>query len=278
VLALLRKWTVDQWRAIDAERQPPPAGRFDWRPLVVLVTVALVLTTQWYWGDRDSYARLVRRPPPGEWLHSWYELKSFAYWTAWRVGGFLVVPVLVVLCWPGEKLRDFGFSTKGFVRHLWIYLALFLAILPLVIAVSYTKPFREQYPFYKLANRSTFDFVAWEIMYAAQFFSLEFFFRGFMVHGLKRAFGSHAIWVMVVPYTMIHFQKPVLECFGAVFAGIVLGTLALRTRSIWAGVLIHVSVALTMDLLSLANCPPDRPCPTEGSPVWERMPYDPARR
>ena len=34
-------------------------------------------------------------------------------------------------------------------------------------------------------------------------------------------------------------------------AGIVLGTLALRTRSIWLGVFIHVSVALSMDVAAI---------------------------
>ena len=71
--------------------------------------------------------------------------------------------------------------------------------------------------------------------------------------GLKRALGSHAIFVMCVPYCMIHFHKPVQEVTGAIFAGIILGTLALRTRSIWCGVLIHVSVAWTMDLLALSH-------------------------
>ena len=58
---------------------------------------------------------------------------------------------------------------------------------------------------------------------------------------------------MVVPYCMVHFGKPVPEVVGAIFAGIILGTLALRTRSIWCGVLIHISVAWTMDLLALSH-------------------------
>ena len=33
--------------------------------------------------------------------------------------------------------------------------------------------------------------------------------------------------------------------------GVVLGTLALRTRSIWAGFLIHVSVAISMDVAAI---------------------------
>lgn len=35
-------------------------------------------------------------------------------------------------------------------------------------------------------------------------------------------------------------------------AGIFLGTLAMKTRSIWSGFLIHVSVAVSMDLAALA--------------------------
>jgi membrane protease YdiL (CAAX protease family) len=50
---------------------------------------------------------------------------------------------------------------------------------------------------------------------------------------------------------MIHFGKPFLETLAAVLAGIVLGTLALRTRSIWSGFLIHVSVAISMDVAAL---------------------------
>ena len=46
------------------------------------------------------------------------------------------------------------------------------------------------------------------------------------------------------------------ETFGAIGAGLILGTLAMRTRSIWGGVLIHVGVAMTMDVLALAGCPP----------------------
>jgi membrane protease YdiL (CAAX protease family) len=96
----------------------------------------------------------------------------------------------------------------------------------------------------------------WEALYAAQFLALEFFFRGFLLQGLRRALGANAIFVMLVPYCMIHFGKPLPETLGAIGAGLILGTLAMRTRSIWGGVLIHVGVATTMDVLALRGCPP----------------------
>jgi hypothetical protein len=56
---------------------------------------------------------------------------------------------------------------------------------------------------------------------------------------------------MAVPYCMIHYGKPYFEAHGAIVAGIVLGSLSMKTRSIYAGFLVHITVALGMDLLSL---------------------------
>ena len=115
--------------------------------------------------------------------------------------------------------------------------------------VSFHESFNSYYPFYDNAHRSAAEFITWELFYFAQFFSLEFFFRGFMLFPLKRYMGSGAIFAMMLPYVMIHYGKPLPECFGAILAGLALGTLALRTRSIWPGVLIHVVVALACDLM-----------------------------
>jgi hypothetical protein len=111
-------------------------------------------------------------------------------------------------------------------------------------------PFQHTYPF-KLAARSWTDFLLWGSSMGGS--SPRCFFRGFMLQALRRTMGAYAIFVMVVPYCMIHFGKPMPETLGAIAAGLVLGTLALRTGSIWAGFLIHVSVAWTMDLLALVQ-------------------------
>jgi membrane protease YdiL (CAAX protease family) len=267
VLAAPARWirwlTVHQWRAIDRETGPTgPTGGFDWRVLVVLVTCCVVLTLQEYVGGRDVFADLW----PNDRTDRYWQLKSFGWWTAWRVGGYLVLPMLVILCMPGERLRDYYISLRGVLGKLWIYALMFGLILPAVIQASQHEGFYRTYPFYKWANRSSFDFWTWQLMYAAQFLSLEFFFRAFLLQGLRRSLGSNAIFVMVIPYCMIHYGKPMAETFGAIGAGLILGTLAMRTRSIWGGVLIHVGVALTMDLLALGHCPPaesGRQCPSD---------------
>ena len=56
---------------------------------------------------------------------------------------------------------------------------------------------------------------------------------------------------MAVPYCMIHYGKPYLEACGAMVAGVVLGSLSMKTRSIYPGFLVHVTVAILMDILAL---------------------------
>ena len=234
---------------------------WDFRPLVVLITVAVSLTLQEYIGEREFFTRHFPDLAYGE----YGELMRHGWWALWRFLGYVVIPVIVILCMPGERVRDYYLSFKNFRSKAGIYLVLFLLILPVVIAAPHLFPnFYLTYPFYKWANRSAFDLWAWEAMYAVQFMSLEFFFRGFMLKALRPRFGSYAIFVMVVPYCMIHYGKPMPETLGAIVAGTVLGTLAMRTRSIWGGVLIHIAVAITMDMMAVNHCPPAEvgPCPS----------------
>ena len=244
----LKKVSIDQWRAIDREtvRTPEDAGTTSIKVLVILVTVAISLTLQEYIGGHNAYVRYF----PNDGSRYW-ELWGFVWWSGWRVLGYVVIPMIVIAFMPGERIFDYHVSLRGFWKHLWIYVLLFACVLPAVIAASTTKSFRHTYPFYRMANRSQFDLWAWQVLYAAQFLSLEFFFRGFMLHGLRRVMGANAIFVMIVPYCMIHYGKPYLEAHGAIVAGVVLGSLAMRTKSIYSGFLVHITVAFLMDLLAL---------------------------
>ena len=254
---VVRWLTLHQWEAIDADRAPgdgEPARGVDWKVMIILVVACVSLTLQEYVGQRDLYEKWFPFDPAHP--DPYWSLKGFCWWTGWRVFGYLLLPMAVIACLPGERIRDYYVSPRGFIKHLWIYGVMFALILPAVVIASDTATFRHTYPFYKLASRSSFDLWTWEAMYAVQFLSLEFFFRGFLLQGLRRALGANAIFVMIVPYCMIHYGKPMAETFGAIGAGLILGTLAMRTRSIWGGVLIHVGVAWTMDLLAVQHCKP----------------------
>ena len=97
------------------------------------------------------------------------------------------------------------------------------------------------------------DLRIWWIFSVLQFVAVETFFRGFLVLGLAKRFGQMSILIATIPYLMIHFTKPPVEALAAIVGGIVMGFLAYRTKSVWWGVALHVSVAALMDFLSLGQ-------------------------
>lgn len=276
----------ESWREIDREaarerevRSAAGQTGYDWRPIAVFSVGAVCLALMEYLGHqslapngvislRELFERMAPRdaidPPETIWYvmrrSQFADLLGFVWWSGWRVLGFFLLPAVLVKLVLRERLADYGLATSGFLKHAWIYACFFAIVLVAVVVVSHEESFKTYYPFYEHASRSWFDFWAWELLYAAQFFSLEFFFRGFWLKAAKPSMGSHAIFAMVVPYCMIHFGKPFLETLGAIIAGVVLGTLALRTRSIWSGFLIHVTVAISMDMAALLQTTglPDR--------------------
>jgi membrane protease YdiL (CAAX protease family) len=200
----------------------------------------------------------------GEWLHGsanhyvgplrnsgWYDLVVYCWWTGWHLVSFLLLPWLVIRYLLGLRMGDMALRWNETTEHWRGYVLLLSPILVFVVLVSFGEDFVDHYPFYRYANRSWFDFLAWQMLYMSQFVVLEFFFRGYVVNALRPAVGANAIWIMCVPYLMIHFPKLWLEATGAILFGLFLGILALRSRSIWGGVLVHAGVALSMDVAAL---------------------------
>src|SRR5262249_9181182 len=162
-------------------------------PMVVLPCGAIFLTLMEYWGSSAVFRTILENyhflGPLGA-LQSalltspFSELCEFVWWSAWRVLGYLVLPCLT-LRMVRQPIVEYGLRIRGFWGHAWIYGICYAAVLLLVVLVSFTDEFSTYYPFYKLAGRSWIDFLAWEVLYAAQFFSLEFFFRGYWLVACK---------------------------------------------------------------------------------------------
>jgi membrane protease YdiL (CAAX protease family) len=254
----------DTWKELDDDAAAWRAKlreerRTDLRPFVALAMCAVILTLQEYYGGRTFFEQAIRPAlvhldvahPKAIKLARFDELYGFGWWAFARVFGYVLPFPVWKLCFKEDSILDMGLRGRGFLKHAWIY-GLFLAIvLPLLLLVSRQPDFGTYYPFYKQSSRSWYDFLSWEAMYFAQFFGLEMFFRGFWLGALRRSFGSGAIFAMAVPYCMIHYGKPFLEANGAIVAGIALGSLSMRTKSIYQGFLVHITVAALMDWLAL---------------------------
>lgn len=212
--------------------------RADRRAVVVLLTAAVSLTFGEFWARRGEGG-----------------LSGLSQWALVTIACYVVPPVLVITLVLHEDVRDFGLRIAGIGPHARVYAALFALSFPAVVAVSFTDGFQAKYPFLDIVPGESLgpDLYVWWALYALQFVALEFFFRGFIVHGLAPRLGWVSIFVMVVPYNMLHYGKPMLEALAAVVGGIVLGTLSLKTRSVWWGAALHIAIAATMDVSALLH-------------------------
>jgi membrane protease YdiL (CAAX protease family) len=181
------------------------------------------------------------------------QFNSLLFWGVVQVLSYVAIPVFIITVVLREKLVDYGLRMRGILGRGGTYFLLLAASLPFIVFASTTAAFQDKYPFYDLAAGEGLwpRMALWWVVYAAQFVALEFFFRGFLVHGLKWRIGYMAVFAMIVPYNMLHYEKPVLEALAAIVGGYVLGSLSLKTRSIWWGAGLHIVVAGAMDLLSL---------------------------
>jgi len=231
--------------------QGPP---LDARTTTVFVVATVLLTVFYYYGKTRFYFRSVRpwfESSYPEWSE-WFEMMPYVYWGTMSIVIRVFVPVLVIVLLLRERPRDYGMSLNGFRKHLPLYLGLYAFMFPFLWWAAHQPGFAETYPFYDRAHEGGWHFVGYELVYGLQFVGVEFFFRGFLTFALFKRFGYHALFIVAVPYVMIHFNKPVPETIGALVAGVVLSYLALKSGNIWLGVLLHFGIAVTMDTMAIA--------------------------
>lgn len=241
--------TFVQWEKIDNEYLNEDR-KFNWKAGAALLTAALVLIFQEYLGGSD-FIRGFK--PVMKFFNStgYGNLLSSLYWVVAGIFFYAVPAVLLIKFVLKDDLKNYGFRINRDKKVIALYFLMFFIVVISAWVVSSYSGFLKIYPYYKGTGNSIFELVVWESARSIRFISLEFFFRGFFIFALVRYLGSYAIFVMTVPYTMIHFGKPMPEACGAIITGIALGTLSLRTKSIFGGVIIHASIAFCMDMFAL---------------------------
>lgn len=241
------------------ERIKDDISLLDQRAIVALVYAAFGLACIYYLKNPELVAAALDSTPisdVGEFIarSPGNNLPALSYWVVIVTIFYFVLPATVIRLLYKKPLSDFGLKFR-LERGFWKLLAVCIAVmLPLVYSLSHTSGFAEKYPFLTVYDGESYfgwALLAWELIYFIQFFGLEFFFRGFLVHSLKPSLGLYSIFVMTVPYCMIHFGKPPAETFAAIIAGIFLGWLSYRNGSILLGLILHCIVAFTMDILAL---------------------------
>jgi len=162
---------------------------------------------------------------------------------------FLILMILFVF---REKLSDYGLGL-GFKRRGLIFIGvLFIGYLPFLWLLCTNTSFIEYYQ-PKIIHINTWQILLFFVLNSfLNLFETEFVFRGFVLFGLRKDLGdANAIFIQVIPYSLLHLGKPEIECYGSVIVGIALGYLAIKTNSVWYGLFLHWILASLLVLVIL---------------------------
>lgn len=184
------------------------------------------------------------------------QIYAFAYYCLHNLQSVLtiVLPLYLFYTFVDPYANNFyGMAPKR--KGLVLYAILLGLMIPLITLASFQPDFLQSYPTYRDTNANEFFGVPewvtallYELCYGWDFVPTELIFRGFLVIGMSRVLGRGAVLPMVVWYCTVHFGRPVGETISSLFGGYLLGVLALSTRSIWGGLLIHIGIAWGMEL------------------------------
>ena len=183
-----------------------PKLTFDWKIVTITIASTLLLMV-------DHYHRMT----------------SYKYLD--RVILYLFIPLTFILFVFRENPGSYGLTLGDWKAGLVITLGGILLMAPLIWYLGTSDPSMSDY------YKSRVDGLPWTTF--LDLIGWEFFFRGWILFGYARKFGSEALWLQAVPFALAHIGKPEIETLSTIFGGFAFGWIAWRTRSFLYPFLIH---------------------------------------
>ena len=211
--------------------------------VVVLSAAVALVFLQGSLGSRSFFRSELAPLFPEDWRG----LGAWGWWFGTQgVTGF-VIPVLILTLGFGRRPSEIGLGTGD--GRLAVVLAL-LYMLPVTVGtwiLSDGAAFQAQYPHYDPATTDWRLFFAYEALFLFYWIGWEYLWRGFVLFGTAPTFGLYAIFVQMVPFALLHANKPPAEAFLSILGGVALGALVWRCRAFWIAVPIHAAQMLILD-------------------------------
>lgn len=221
----------------------PALQKEDIKPAFILLGSAVILTLHRYAGSMEFAEK------------TFAGISSLYSSTYMFIGAFImmgVIPMLIVKYVFKEPLSEYGISAgnprKGFMYILILYPLITILLLVPSAGMSEMINF---YPLDRNAGASTFTFLRFELLRLVLFYTAwEFFFRGFMLSGIRKFTGCWAaIFIQTIPSCLWHIGMPSGEISASIPGGILFGIMAFQTRSILYPLILHFLIGFTLDLL-----------------------------
>jgi membrane protease YdiL (CAAX protease family) len=212
------------------------------QPSIILLSAALLPTLHRYLGSID-FARYQFGQSSDRMAILFMFIAAFVL--------FGIIPCLIIRYIFNDSLSNYGLRIGNWKQGIRLSVPLIMIISAiLLLPASQTSEMRNFYPLNRSVQSLSVEFIELQIFRGLFFYSAwEFFYRGFMLFGLRRFVGDwKAICIQTIPQCLWHIGMPTGEIFSSILGGILFAVLALRTNSILWPFLLHFMIGTTLDL------------------------------
>lgn len=216
--------------------------KLDFKTVYIFISVALIIFISLTVASPAFYYEYFGRN----------KLESRIYWFLVDGLSMFLIPVLSIKFIFKKKLSDFGFAIGDYKFGL-ITSGIFFAFMFITVwIVSSSLEFTIAYPQGGAELKSNFKLLfIYELCILVYMLGWEFLWRGYMLFGLKEKMGYYTIFIQMIPFFILHKGKPEIELFASIFAGIILGIQALRSKSFVYSWILHWLVMVSIDTISV---------------------------
>jgi membrane protease YdiL (CAAX protease family) len=210
---------------------------------IILISAPVLLTIYRYHGYPGTTNLNIDFGVPSDQAHTIFQFLFFFILT-------FILPALYIILAMKKSLFSFGFGAGDIKTGTKLLLLIPVLIVPAIFIASKMPDIRIEYPLADTLMTDQEHILIYEAAYVLfYYFAWEFFFRGFILFGLKDRLGTiNAILIQTISSCLIHIGKPEGEILGSIIIGIIFGVIAIKTRSFWYVFLMHASIGVLLDL------------------------------
>jgi membrane protease YdiL (CAAX protease family) len=151
---------------------------------------------------------------------------------------YAALPILAITVLLRKNPLDYGLGW-GSPRTWWPHVAVVCLIAaPILFAFSFSSGLQSYY------GMENFGLLNYSLITCASLFAQEYFFRGFLLFGLKDKLKEGSIFIQMIPFVMVHMGKPEIETLSTILTGILFGYIAYKGKSFWPAFIIHMFINL----------------------------------
>ena len=214
---------------------------------IVLISAPVLLTIYRYFTEAQNF--MIYFPGLNGSVHGEVYAYLLEYLSFFIL--MLIFPLLISAFYGKSNVLISLLSFTNLRKNLlWALLAIAVIVIPSAYHASTLSPVLAEYPLPRalLQNQQLLP-AYFTGLFFLYYLPWEFFFRGFLLFGLKDRYGTvPAILIQTISSCLVHIGKPTPEMIGSIPFGIIFGIIAIRSRNIWIVVLLHAALGIFTDL------------------------------